>query len=379
MTTTKADRTVGDPFPDRRILHCDMDCFYAAVHMRDDPSLAGKPLIIGGSPSGRGVVAAANYEVRRFGVHSAMPCSQAVRLCPHATILRPDFERYQRESERVFDIFRGVTDVIQPVSIDEAYLDVTDCWRPYGSATGVAEAIREEVRRVVNLTVSVGVAPNRLVAKIASDFNKPDGLTVVRPGRVLDFLAPLDVRVLMGVGPATERILHEEFRVHKIAELREIELPRLTARLGRYGSVLWRYARGIDDRPVQTTRERKSLSAETTYTTDLVELEQMEQEIERLAARVTRGLEKRDLHGSSVTLKVRYEDFTTVTRSRTLERPVRDASELARIGRDLLQKTSAGERAVRLLGIGLSKFHTETSRDDPQLFLPGLGLAEGVE
>jgi DNA polymerase-4 len=337
----------------RRILHCDMDCFYAAVHMRDEPQLAGKPVVIGGNPVGRGVVAAASYEVRRFGVHSAMPAARARRLCPQAVFIRPDFPRYRRESEAIFAIYRQLTPVIQPVSIDEAYLDVTDHLGPYPSATAVAKEIRRRVREQRRLTVSIGVGPNRLVAKIASDFHKPDGLTVVKPAQVQRFLDPLPVRRLHGVGPATERAL-AELGVTTVAELRRQPLELLIQRFGRHGDGLYRYARGIDERPVETTRQRKSLGTENTYGRDLVGLAAMDAEIDRLAGQVAAGLAKRGISGRTVTVKVRYGDFTTVTRGRTLPWPTSSGQEIAGHARALLRRTEAASRPVRLLGVTLS-------------------------
>lgn len=338
----------------RRILHCDMDCFYAAVHVRDDPSLRGKPVLIGGSPDGRGVVAAASYEARRFGVHSAMPAARARQLCPQAVFLRADFARYRQESEAIFAIYRAFTPVIETVSIDEAYLDVTDHLDTRPSATELAREIRRRVSEERHLTVSVGVGPNRLVAKIASDFRKPDGLTVVPPHKVEDFLAPLPVRRLQGVGPATESALGE-LGVETVADLRALDLDTLVDRFGRHGEGLFRYARGIDLRPVQPYRERKSLGAENTFATDLRRPEAMEQEIDRLAAGVARGLEKRDFTAWTVTLKVRYSDFTTLTRAMTLPAASRDPEVLAAAARYLLHRTEAPHRPVRLLGVTASK------------------------
>jgi DNA polymerase IV len=337
----------------RRILHCDMDCFYAAVHMRDDPSLRGRPVVIGGDPGGRGVVAAASYEVRRFGVHSAMPAAEARRRCPQAVFIRPDFPRYRRESEAIFAIFRELTPVVQAVSIDEGYLDVSDHLGAFGSATAVAHEVRRRVHAERGLTVSVGVGPNKLVAKIASDHGKPDGLVVVRPSQVESFLAPLPVRRLHGVGPATERAL-AELGVATVADLRRHELDALTARFGRHGGVLYEFARGIDGRPVETHRERKSLGTENTYRTDLTSLAEMEEEVRRMAAEVAEGLERREMAARTVTLKVRYDDFTTVTRSRTLAAPTADAATVARQAVDLLAATEARRRPVRLLGVTAS-------------------------
>ncbi|HEX3552638.1 MAG TPA: DNA polymerase IV, partial [Thermoanaerobaculia bacterium] len=274
-----------DPEKGRRVLHCDMDCFYAAVHMRDDPSLRGLPVIIGGRPESRGVVAAASYEVRKFGVHSAMPSSRAKRLCPDAIFIPPDFRRYSRESEKIFAIYREITPLVQAVSIDEAYLDVTDHLGDVGSATAVAKAIRRRVKEERGLTVSVGVGPNRLIAKIASDFNKPDGLTVVPPAKVQAFLDPLPVRRLHGVGPATERAL-AEMKLATIADLRAADLDLLIDRFGKHGRILHEFAHGIDDRPVETHQERKSLGTENTYSEDLTDLGRIHAEVDRMAQEV---------------------------------------------------------------------------------------------
>lgn len=338
---------------DRRILHCDLDAFYASVHIRDDPSLVGRPVVIGGSPEGRGVVAAASYEARRYGIRSAMPAARAVRLCPDVVFLKPEFARYRRESARVFAIFRETTALVQPVSIDEAYLDVTDEVVPGLSATAIARELKRRVREEVGLTLSVGVGPNRLVAKIASDYDKPDGLTVVPPRRVREFLDPQPVRRIPGVGPATAKRL-AQMGVVTIRDLRLLAEEELTIRFGRHGRDLGRYARGEDERPVRVDRERKSLSAETTYAKDLRVLAEMEEELDRLAARVAAGLEKRGLSACTVTLKVRYPDFTTLTRSRTADEPLLGAGAFAAIARDLLRTTDAASRGARLLGVGAS-------------------------
>ncbi len=337
----------------RRILHCDLDAFYASVHMRDDPSLAGRPVVIGGNPGGRGVVAAASYEARKFGVRSAMPAARAVRLCPAAVFLKPDFDRYRRESARVFAVFRETTELVQPVSIDEAYLDVSDALQPGWSATAIARELKRRVREEVGLTLSVGVGPNKLVAKIASDYDKPDGLTVVPPHRVREFLDPQPVRRIPGVGPATAKRL-AALGVETIRDLRELAEEELATRFGRHGRDLARRARGEDERPVRVDRERKSLSAETTYAQDLATLAEMDDELVRLADRVARGLERRDLSACTVTIKVRYPDFTTLTRSRTVDEPLLAAQTFGEIARELLRTTDAETRGVRLLGVGAS-------------------------
>lgn len=351
---------------DRRILHCDMDCFYAAVHMRDDPSLRGRPVVIGGSPNGRGVVAAASYEARKYGIHSAMPAAQAVRRCAQAVFIKPEFARYREESRAIFAIFADFTSVIQPASLDEAYLDVSDHLEPWGTATRVAKAIRARVREERQLTVSVGVAPNRLVAKIASDFRKPDGLTVVQPDKVQAFLDPMPARAIHGVGPATERALGE-LGIETIADLRRQSLEVLEKRFGRHGSALYRYSRGMDDRPVRTERVRKSLGHERTYAVDLKTLAEMDQELARLAAKVATDLAARELAARTITVKVRYPDFTTLTRARTLPAPTASERRIGDLARELLRATDAEHHGVRLLGVTGSGF---ASGGPEQLWLP---------
>ncbi len=362
---------------DRRILHCDMDCFYAAVEVRDDPSLRGKPVVVGGRPEGRGVVAAASYEARRYGVHSAMASAQAVRRCPGLVFLEPDFARYRRESEAIFAIFRDFTPLVQPASLDEAYLDVGDHLGRWGSATAIAREIRRRVRDERRLTVSVGVGPNRLVAKIASDFDKPDGLTVVRPAQVEGFLAPLPVRRLHGVGPATERSL-SELGVATVADLRRLDVEVLTRRFGRWGEALYRFARGVDDRPVSIERERKSLGTETTYANDLRDATAIAGELTRLAAEVAEDLRKRQLLARTVTIKVRYADFTTVTRSHTLGVAGCDAASLAWHASALMRRTDAASRPVRLLGVTASNLLEGAPKQLP-LFAGEAGAAAPAE
>jgi DNA polymerase-4 len=330
-----------------------MDAFYASVEHRDNPELKGKPVVVGGDPSGRGVVAAANYEARKYGIHSAMPAAHARRLCPETIFLRPEFKRYRQESQEIFDIYRSYTPIIQPLSLDEAFLDVSEHLGEFGSATAVAVDIRRRVRSERQLSVSVGVAANKLVAKLASDFDKPDGLTVVRPSEVDAFLAPLPIRRLYGIGPAAERSLHE-MGVTTIEELRELSIDRLMARFGQWGRVLWERARGIDDRAVHTRRERKSLSTERTFAEDVKSMEEIDRILEMMASEVAEGLAKRRLAASTITVKARYPDFATPTRSHTLPVPTADAATIATTARELVRRTDAAERSVRLLGVGAS-------------------------
>jgi DNA polymerase-4 len=341
----------------RRILHCDMDCFYAAVHMRDDPSLVGKPVVVGGNPDGRGVVAAANYEARRYGIHSALPAAQARRLCPDTIFLKPEFKRYRAESEAIFAIYRLFTPIIQPLSLDEAYLDVTDHLGDFDSATAVAHEIRRRVSDERGLTVSVGVAHNKLVAKIASDHDKPDGLTVVKPTQIDDFLAPLPVRRLHGIGPACEKALHD-LGVETVAELRRLSLDRLIERFGHWGRTLYDSARGDDRREVHVERIRKSLSTEHTFDEDIDSQTAIDEALDAMAGEVSLGLHKREISACTITIKARYPDFTTVTRSHTLPAPTADAEKISMVARDLIRSTDAGSQSVRLLGVGASNLVT---------------------
>jgi DNA polymerase-4 len=352
---------MGEERRNRRILHCDMDCYYAAVHARDDPSLAGKPVVVGGDPQGRGVVASANYEARRFGVHSAMPASRAKRLCPNAAFLFSDFPRYRRESDAIFAIYREFTPEVETVSLDEAYLDVTDHLGTFGTAAALAKEIRRRVRAERGLSVSVGVGPNCLVAKIASDACKPDGLKVVPPEKVQGFLDPLPVRSLHGVGPATERAL-AAMGIRTVAELRARPLEALLVRFRNHARTLYEHARGIDERPVEPHHERKSLGTEKTYREDLAHLEAMDEQLAAMAEEVADGLTRRELAACTISVKVRYPDFTTVTRSRTFAIPTADASRIGATAKALVRRTEAGRRRVRLLGVSASTLVPATMR-----------------
>jgi DNA polymerase-4 len=335
------------------IIHLDLDAFYASVEVLDDPALRGKPVVVGGSER-RGVVSAASYEARKFGVHSAMPTAAAKRLCPPGIFLPVRMERYREVSEKVFSIFRRFTPLVEPLSIDEAFLDVTGCERLFGSAEEVARKIRAAVREETGLTVSAGVAPNKFLAKIASDLGKPDGLTVVPPGKEVAFLAPLPVAKLWGVGKVTERELHR-MGVRTIGDLRSVPAETLTRAFGTSGEQLRRLADGIDDRPVETSLEAKSIGHEDTYDHDLRERGAMRRELLSLSDRVSARLRRHGVKGKTVTLKVKYADFVQVTRAATLSEPTDDGGSLYRIALDLLGNTEAGARPVRLLGISVSK------------------------
>lgn len=337
----------------RRIVHIDMDAFFASVEQRDNPSLQGRPVVVGGPPDGRGVVAAASYEARRYGIHSAMPSREASRRCPHAVFLRPDMARYRQASREVFAIFHEVTDLVEPLSVDEAFLDVTDNHLGLVHATEVARWIRREIRDRTGLTASAGVAPSKLVAKIASDQDKPDGLTVVPPERVRAFLRPLPVTRLWGVGPRMAERLHV-LGLRRIGDVADADPVGLEEALGRMGPALHRMATGDDPRPVRPRRERKSRGAERTFAEDVGDVEVLTERVRELVTRVASGLRAAGETARTVTIKVRYDDFTTVTRAHTLPQPTREVEALADAALALLARTDVGQRRVRLIGVSVS-------------------------
>lgn len=351
----------------RRIVHVDMDAFYASVEQRDDPSLRGRPVVVGGSPDGRGVVAAASYEARTFGVRSAMASAKASRLCPDLVFVRPDFAKYKAVSGQLRAILDDYTDLVEPLSLDEAYLDVTHPKRDLGSATAIAKEIRQRVRDELHLTVSAGVGPSKLVAKIASDVRKPDGLTVVPPARVLAFLHPLPVERLWGVGPATAKRLHALGLV-KIADVAAADPALLDAQLGSLGAWLYQLSLGHDDREVTAHRERKSRGAEETFAEDHVSRGPLLSTLREQCVEICAGLTRTGSRGRTVTLKIRYADFETVSRAETLAEPTDDAAEVFATASRLLDRTEAGTRPVRLVGVSVSGL-VEGARL-PQLVLP---------
>jgi len=338
-----------------------MDAFYASVEQRDDPSLRARPIAVGGQPDRRGVVAAASYEARAFGVHSAMSMAKAVRLCPSLVIVRPDFARYQAASRAVFAIFREVTPLVEPLSLDEAYLDVTEnAWRePLG--TPVARRLKQRIRAETGLTASAGVAPNKFLAKIASGWKKPDGLTVISPDRVEPFLQKLPVDALWGVGPVTASKLRAR-GIERLVDVRTADPTLLRETVGSLTDWLRQLAHGMDDRPVVPDREAKSSGSENTYAEDLSDLDTIRMEIAEMAAHALGWLTRKGLLARTVTIKVRYADFTTITRSHTAA-PTRDEAALTMRAVRLLDKTEAGRRKVRLLGVSVHNFCAERDVD----------------
>jgi DNA polymerase-4 len=343
----------------RRILHVDMDAFYASVEQRDRPELRGRPVAVGGRPESRGVVAAASYEAREFGVRSAIPMARAVRLCPDLAIIPPDFAKYRSVSQQVFAIYRSVTPLVEPLSLDEAYLDVTEnAWdEPLG--VNVAKRLKALIRETTGLTASAGVAPNKFLAKIASAWRKPDGLTVIAPERVESFLQQLPVDALWGVGPVTAKRLRER-GIDKLVDVRTADPAVLRSAVGSWADWLVKLAHGDDDRQVEPNRPTKSSSSECTYSHDLTDLDRMREEIDGMARENATWLKRRGLLARTVTIKVRYSDFTTITRSHS-QPPTNDPDEIARRAVTLLDKTDAGTRAVRLLGAGV---HNITGEED---------------
>ncbi|HEX7077051.1 MAG TPA: DNA polymerase IV [Candidatus Eisenbacteria bacterium] len=354
----------------RRIVHIDMDAFYASVEQRDRPELRGRPVAVGGSPTERGVVAAASYEARRHGVRSAMPTSQAIRLCPDLVVVPPDFKKYRAVSREVLTILREVTPLVEPLSLDEAYLDVTQ--NAWGEPLGVhvAKRVKAAIRETTGLTASAGVAPNKFLAKIASGWRKPDGLTVVAPERVEWFLQQLSVDALWGVGPVTARRLRA-CGIERVVDLRTADPETLRNAVGSAAEWLRRLSVGEDDRPVEPNRASKSSSSECTYAEDLTDLGRIREEIATMARDNALWLGRKGLAARTVTIKVRYNDFSTVTRSHS-DRATNDADAVVERAVALLERTEAGRRPVRLLGAGVHNLESlaePRGTDGPQLTL----------
>ena len=351
----------------RKIVHIDMDAFYASVEQRDNPKLRGKPVIVAWRGN-RSVVCAASYEARRFGVHSAMPAIRAGRLCPEAIFVPPDFPRYRHVSRMAQEIFRRHTDLIEPLSLDEAYLDVTENKTGLATATRVARTIRAQIREELQLTASAGVAPNKFLAKIASDWRKPDGLFVIQPEGIDAFLSPLPVARLPGVGKVTEKRL-EKIGIQTVENLRSLDLAALERHFGRYGVRLWELARGIDHSEVVPNRLTKSISAEDTFERDVL-LAETEPMIRRLAEKVWAASRKESRIARTVVLKLKTSEFNIITRSHTPGSPPSSPEELAGIALLLRERVDLGpQQRFRLVGVGLSNFREpDDAPEQPALF-----------
>ncbi len=352
----------------RKIIHVDMDAFFASVEQLDNINLRGKPVVVGGSPENRGVVAAASYEARAFGVHSAMPTRHAYQLCPQAVFVPPRFARYKEISEQIMAIFREYTELVEPLSLDEAYLDVTQPLKGPALARELAQEIRTRIKTEIGLSASAGVASNKFLAKIASDLKKPDGLTVIAPQRMEDVLPQLNVKKLPGVGKVTAAKL-ADLGVNTIAELRRFSESELEAHFGKTGAWFYHIARGEDSRPVVPHRDRKSIGCEDTFSADITNVDQLKLELRQLARRVTERLNRAGAKGRTLTLKITYDDFIKITRSKTEAREILTEEEIFTISAQLLELTDAGIKPIRLLGLSLSGFDAERTsrRTDHQL------------
>ncbi|MFJ1469716.1 DNA polymerase IV [Massilia orientalis] len=342
--------------PVRKIIHCDCDCFYASVEMRDDPSLRGRPLAVGGRAEQRGVVATCNYEARRYGIHSAMATAQAVKLCPDLILIPPNMEKYRVASRQIMDIYRDYTDLVEPLSLDEAYLDVTNSPHCKGSATLIAQEIRRRIFETVGITASAGVAPNKFVAKIASDWNKPDGLFLVRPDEVDAFVAVLPVKKLFGVGKVTAAKLHR-LGAQTCGDLRDWNMDKLQQHFGSFGARLYDLCRGIDDRDVNPVRERKSISTEETYTPDVPDLDGclalLPDLYEHLLGRIKRNNAEKFIN--KLFVKIKFADF-----QRTTVECVGYAPNMTTFRHLMETGWLRASRPVRLLGVGVRLSDTET-------------------
>ncbi len=340
---------------ERKIIHVDMDAFFAAIEQRDDPSLRSKPVVVGGDPDSRGVVAAASYEARAYGIHSAMPSSQARRRCPQVVFVRPNHETYREVSTQVMALLREYTPVIEPLSVDEAFLDVTSSVGLFGSARRIGEQIRGRIRETLQLTASVGIAPNKFLAKLASEGAKPDGLLEVKPEEVLTFLAALPVERIWGVGETRAAKLRR-LGFTTIGQLQQCPAEELVAQFGKQGEELYKLARGFDESAVQPGRERKSVSHEETFAEDTNDMVFLGAILLQLSEQVGRRLRAQELKGCTITLKLRYADFRTITRSKTLPQPTDSDKQIYESARALLAAVGLGGRKVRLLGVGVSNF-----------------------
>jgi DNA polymerase-4 len=346
----------------RWIMHIDMDAFFAAIEQRDDPTLRGKPVVIGAQPGGRGVVATCSYEARKFGIRSAMPINEAHRRCPGAVYLRPDMQRYAAESRAIMQALENISPVVEPVSIDEAFIDITGLEKLLGTAKQIARTTKQRIFEAVRLTASVGIGPNRLIAKLASDYRKPDGITIVEPHQVLDFLGPMPIRNLRGIGDKTaERI--ERLGFHTVADLRRCPHESLTAHFGPKGAdLLYNQSRGVGSDVVGDDGQRKSISRETTFSEDIRDQKVLHNVLLDLAADVGHQTRAEGLAGRVVTLKIRFTGFETHTRRQTLDNPTNHDKVIFRTAVELAKKRSFQNKAVRLIGVGLSGWNTDETQ-----------------
>jgi len=340
----------------RKIIHVDMDAFYASVEQRDNPVYRGKPVVVGGSPQGRGgVVASASYEARKFGIRSAMPSKRALQLCKDVIFIRPRFDVYKEVSKNIREIFYRYTDVVEPLSLDEAYLDVTTDKQKIGSAIDIARLIRQAIKDELQLTASAGISINKFLAKIASDLDKPDGLTFIGPSRIEDFMEKLAVEKFYGVGKVTAEKM-KRMGLHTGSDLKKLSEGELIKHFGKSGKFFYNIVRGIDNRPVQPHRATKSVGAEDTFPFDLITLEEMFEALEKIGDIVHERLRRNGLKGRTVTVKIKYHDFKLATRSQSFVQPVGDFETILSTAKQLLAGVDLEGKKIRLLGISLSNF-----------------------
>jgi len=346
----------------RKIIHIDMDAFYASVEQRDFPEYRGKPLVVGGKPDSRGVVATASYEARQFGIRSAMSCSKAYQLCPTAIFVYPRFDAYIAVSKSIREIFSRYTDIIEPLSLDEAYLDVTEDKLNIGSAIDIAQSIKDAIKNELNLTASAGVSINKFVAKIASDMNKPDGLTFIGPSKIKAFMEKLPVEKFFGVGKVTAARM-KAMQLNNGLDLKKLTEQQLIAQFGKTGKFYYKIVRGIDERPVQAHRETKSVGAEDTFASDTSDVSVMHNLLNQISQTVAKRLEQKQLKGKTITIKIKFEDFKQITRSRSFAQPIDKAESIYKEALVLLSDAEIGFSKVRLLGITVSRFYDDLIND----------------
>ena len=349
----------------RKIIHVDMDAFYASVEQRDHPEYKGKPVIVGGSPESRGVVATASYEARTFGVRSAMSSKKALQLCPEGIFLFPRFDAYKQVSGQIREIFRRYTDLIEPLSLDEAYLDVTEDKLGIGSALEIAGLIKKAIKDELGLTASAGVSVNKFVAKIASDMQKPDGLTFIGPSKIEKFIEELPVEKFFGVGKVTAAKM-KSLGLHTGADLKKLTEAELVQFFGKVGHFYYKIVRGIDERPVEPHRETKSIGAEDTFSYDLDAIDDMKEQLKKIGATVERRLHHYQLKGRTITLKIKFSDFKQLTRSHSLINPTNDLAVILETSIQMLEKIDFDNKKVRLLGITLSNFINGEEQPKPK-------------
>lgn len=349
------------------IIHADMDAFYASVELLDKPELRDKPVAVGGPSRTRGVISAASYIARQFGVHSALPCAIATRRCPGLVLLKPRMSVYAEYSKKIKEIFYRYTPAIEPLALDEAFLDTAGCEKLFGTPEAIGRQIKEDIKSELGLTISIGIAPNKFIAKIASDVQKPDGFVIVKQNEIQDFLDPLPITRIWGIGKVSSAKLNE-LGIYKILDLRQLPQAQLQEWFGKHGMHLWQLAHGIDDRHVVTDNQAKSISHETTFDINLENSETVQSQLLHLTEQVAARLRHSQLKGRTITIKIRYADFKTITRSHSISSPTNSTSLIWKVVKEsLLPKADIKQQGIRLVGVGVSHFNTEETAVTEQI------------